>query len=106
MAIEINGLTNTQGHVGGDRNGISAGEREAVSRNLDNGATSVKDTVSFSETARRMGRLGAAVDETPVVDTQRVERIRQALEEGSYQVDAERVAEKLMEFEDLLGGRR
>ncbi len=106
MAIDINGLNNPQPQVGSDRNGLTPSEREMVGRNTDNGGTSVKDTVSFSETAMRMGRLGTAVEQTPVVDSKRVEEIRQALEAGDYQVNAERIAERLMAFESLLGGRK
>jgi negative regulator of flagellin synthesis FlgM len=102
MPIDINGLPNNPTQISGDRNGLPANEREPVNRNLENGRSSVQDTVSFSETAIRMGRLGAAMDDTPVVDTQRVEQARQALADGTYKVDAQRIAEKLMQFDDLL----
>jgi len=37
-----------------------------------------------------------------VVDTKRVEQIKQAIESGSYEVNAEKVADKLMQFESIL----
>jgi len=104
MPIDINGLSNAQAQITGDRNSLPASEREPVGLNSENGKSSVQDTVSFSETAVRMGRLGVAVDDTPVVDVQRVEKARQAILDGTYQVDPVRIAEKLMEFDNLLSG--
>jgi flagellar biosynthesis anti-sigma factor FlgM len=46
-------------------------------------------------------RLVAAL---PVVDTNRVSVIATSLDRGSYIVDAERVAEKIIEFEQGLPG--
>jgi len=102
MPIDINGLSNIQAKITGDRNGLPTSEREPVGQNSENGRSSVQDTVSFSETAVRMGRLGVAVDDTPVVDVPRVEKTRQAILDGTYNVDPARIAEKLMEFDNLL----
>lgn len=43
-----------------------------------------------------------AVADIPVVDAQRVALVRKALLEGSYKVDPERVAGKLIQFEKTL----
>ncbi len=104
MPIDINGLSNSPAQVGGDRNRLPTSEREPVGRNVENGKSSVEDTVSFSETAVRMGRLGVAMDDIPVVDSQRVEQAREAIRNGSYQVHPERIAEKLMAFDQRLAG--
>lgn len=102
MPIEINGLSNLQAQITGDRNGLPTSDREPVGSSSENSRSSVQDTVSFSETAVRMGQLGVAVDDTPVVDAQRVEKVRQALADGTYNVDPTRIAEKLMDFDIAL----
>ncbi len=106
MPIDINGLPNTHTQASGDRNILPVGERKPVGQNTDNGRSSVKDTVSFSDTAVRLGRLGVAVDDTPVVDTQRVEQARQAIQDGTYNVNPARIAEKMMALENLLSGKK
>ncbi len=104
MPIDINGVNNAQVPLTSDRNAQGVEAREPVDRSAENGPSSVKDTVSFSETAVRLGQLGVAVDDTPVVDSQRVEQAREAIRNGSYQVNPERVAEKLMAFDERLAG--
>ncbi len=102
MPIDINGLSNIQTQVTSERNGLPNSEREPVGNGSGNIRSSVQDTVSFSETAVKMGQLGVAVDDTPVVDTQRVEKVKQALMDGTYNVDPTKIAEKLMAFDNAL----
>ena len=43
------------------------------------------------------------IDETPAVDRSRVEALRTAIAEGRYEVRPERIAERLLAMERLLG---
>jgi negative regulator of flagellin synthesis FlgM len=47
-------------------------------------------------------KLSEAVASAPVVDTQKVAAVKQAVQNGTYQVDAGRVADKLLQFESGL----
>ena len=40
----------------------------------------------------------------PAVDLERIESIRKALDEGTYEIDDRRVADKLVQLERLLHG--
>jgi len=106
MPIDINGLPNAQTQVNGEQNNLPGAGAEPVGHNQDNGKSSVQDTVSFSRTAVRMGKLGAVMNDTPVVDTQRVEQVRKALMNGSHEIDPLRIANKLLQFDELLGSGR
>ncbi|GAA4327736.1 hypothetical protein GCM10023144_12660 [Pigmentiphaga soli] len=58
------------------------------------------DSISLSAMAARLAARQAG---EPPVDVEQVERIKQAMREGRFTVDAEAVADKLLEFErDLL----
>lgn len=103
MPIDINGLSNIQNQVSGERNSLPTTDRQPIGTSSENSRSSVQDTVSFSETAIKMGQLGVAVDDTPVVDTQKVERVKQALMDGTYNVDPAKIAEKLMDLDLALG---
>ena len=64
------------------------------------------DRVSLTDTARQLQALENRVAGEPVVDNQRVQAVRQSINDGSFQVDAERVAEKLIGIEQALTDAR
>lgn len=60
------------------------------------------DTVNLSNAAQILQNADKLLANTPDVDSERVERLKQEIESGSYQVNAERVAEKMLNFDNLL----
>lgn len=61
-----------------------------------------QDQVTLSTEARALKRLEAQVAGADSFDGDRVEQIRAAIAEGRYHVDAERLADKFLELENLL----
>lgn len=66
------------------------------------GKASTADTVSLTDAAKQIADLQNTVADLPVVDSKRVEAIKQALAAGTYEIDAGRVADKLAGFETEL----
>jgi negative regulator of flagellin synthesis FlgM len=64
-----------------------------------------RDSVSVSDSAVLLQKLEEAVTNAPATDSGRVEQIKQALANGEYSVDAQRVADKILKFERDLAGR-
>jgi len=62
------------------------------------------DVVTLTDLGSRLQSLTQSVADVPVVDGKRVEQFRQAIADGSYQVDAQAVADKLANFEAMLSG--
>lgn len=60
------------------------------------------DSVQLTDTAARLAELQAEVSSAEGVDLERVEAIRQQIADGSYTVDADRVANALMTMENEL----
>lgn len=65
-------------------------------------ASSTADTVTLTGSAVALQKLSEAVAKAPVVDMQKVASVKQAVQNGTYQVDAGRVADKLLQFENGL----
>ena len=56
-----------------------------------------KDSVELSREAQALKRLESQILSSPDVDFGRVASIRQAISEGSYQIDAEAIALKMLD---------
>jgi negative regulator of flagellin synthesis FlgM len=57
------------------------------------------DTVSITQSALLMAKLEEVVRNAPVVDNERVAAFKEAIASGAYEVDAQRVADRLLKFE-------
>lgn len=55
------------------------------------------DTVDLTSQAQRFLEIEAQLASTPVVDAARVAEIRDSLADGSYQINAEEIADKMLE---------
>jgi negative regulator of flagellin synthesis FlgM len=66
-------------------------------------AAKPEDSVKLTESARALA--AAAKDQAPAIDTKRVEQIRQALADGSYRVDAGKIADRLLSLEGQISGK-
>ena len=60
------------------------------------------DQLKLTDSARALQE--AARLDTAAVDPQRVERIRQALADGSYQIDPGKIADRMLSLEQQIGG--
>ncbi len=58
--------------------------------------------VKLSAEAQHLKQLEVQLKSAPDVDSDKVNALRAAIADGSYQVNAERVAEKLLDFEAQL----
>lgn len=57
------------------------------------------DTVNVSRSGLLMSRLGEVVHNAPVVDPQRVAALKDAIASGSYEIDDQKTADKLLRHE-------
>ena len=103
MAIEISGhhlaqLSNAKAEAKGQ-----VGRTDPPLPKQQTGQPSTTDTVTLTDTAAQLHKLEAAISNLPIVDAARVEDVKQALSNGKFQIQPQRVAEKLLSFENARG---
>lgn len=108
MAIEINssnqGAQALANSVAGKGNGPSRNETNSVA--TEAGRKPGSDSVSLTGTAQQLRGIEQSLASQPVVDAQRVAATRQAIENGSYEIDPNRIASKMISMELALNGAR
>jgi len=65
-------------------------------------AAASADTVTITGPALAMQKLSEAVANAPVVNTQKVASVKRAVQDGTYTIDPQRVADKLLQYENGL----
>ena len=60
------------------------------------------DTLTLTDSARSLQKIEQAIAKAPAVDAAKVAAVKQAIQSGTYQIDAGRVADKLLQFENGL----
>lgn len=105
MPIDVSGLNSAHLNQADDSRQVGVSRSEADKGRSETGGSQTNETVSLTETAAQLQTLTLELQSLPVVDSQRVENVRQALHNGSFEVNEERVAEKLTQLEQLIRGR-
>jgi negative regulator of flagellin synthesis FlgM len=101
MANKISGIDGRPVQVGGGAPVSRTKDATSEGRKADTSATA--SNIDVSDTARTMAALENRISTLPVVNENRVDAVRRAMDEGRYHVDPQRVADKMMRFEvDLL----
>ncbi|MCT8987244.1 flagellar biosynthesis anti-sigma factor FlgM [Shewanella phaeophyticola] len=103
MAIDIknNTATNTQMRTARDTQSTSKTDTAAAQKS----ATPVKtDSVSITSQAQQLQGAQTKMAALPEVDQKKVDEIKQAISEGRYKVDPEKLAANIASFEAELSG--
>ncbi len=108
MPININNITHN----------VSANERKSVEQksiknnpieNDSKGKTHVastatlqQDSVSLTGSSQQIRALEAQVARLPIIDTQKVEYIKNSISDGTFEFNASKIAEKFISYEKEL----
>ena len=101
MANKLSGIDGRPVQVGG---GAPVSRvRDTTSEGRKTETTGTASSIDVSDTARTLAALEERIGTLPIVNESRVDAVRRAVDEGRYQVDPQRVADKMLRFEvDLL----
>jgi negative regulator of flagellin synthesis FlgM len=79
-----------------------AARGESSARQPQTAGTAAGDTVNITRSGLLMRRLEEVVHNAPAADAERVAAFKDAIASGSYEVDNQKVADKLLRFEQSL----
>ncbi|WP_415902030.1 flagellar biosynthesis anti-sigma factor FlgM [Neptuniibacter sp. QD29_5] len=102
MINDITGLSSSQTNSTRARAGEGSATKTGSNDAPAQSPSSKGDTVKLSNAAQTLQNVEKQLANAPDVDSERVERLKQEIESGSYQINAERVAEKMLSFDNLL----
>ncbi len=105
MANKISGLS------GGTTASIGAGRPAAATRDAVTGGSSAQTDsspaaagdVHITDSASQLASLEQAVSSLPAVDPARVAQFSTAIEQGTYTVQPQQIADQLLQLEQALG---
>jgi negative regulator of flagellin synthesis FlgM len=84
---------------GSNGNGVVTDRSQSEPTSAAASAPQSGDTVTLTSSARSLQKIEEAVAKAPVVNAAKVAAVKQAVNSGNYQIDAGRVADKLLQFE-------
>lgn len=110
MVIDFNRPNNaaTPANSGRTGNAQAAGQNQAITAKQAASvpapaeqaqASKSGESVQLSSEAQQLQQISEKLRDQPIVDNARVAQLKQAIADGSYQVDSQRVASKLLNFE-------
>ncbi|WP_426417617.1 flagellar biosynthesis anti-sigma factor FlgM [Aestuariirhabdus sp. LZHN29] len=106
MAININNnLLNPAGartNETRDRQSGTVGAGQEGQNSVSQPAASRTDSVNLSAEGKSLRQVEEKLSAQPDIDQDRVASIKQALEDGSYQIDARKLADNLFSMETQL----
>ena len=100
--ISNNGLPLLPQAPGNQANGAAAGSNHAAT-DAPASVQGKDDSVRLTDSARAL-QDAAKVDGQSAIDTKRVEKIRQAIADGSYQVNPAAIADKMIALDAQIAG--
>ncbi len=105
MAIEINNVPPAPvqtSEVGSHRGGTTPTPTEKVAEK-NSTPSPAADQVSLTPAAQQLRSLEQQIAEQPVVDTQKVNAVKESQANGRFEIDPNRIADKMLTLERALG---
>lgn len=102
MAISINGPTGNQVGANKAQKSTETAKTADIKPNSGTDTASTEDVVELSDRARVLKAVETRIQQMPDIDQDKVDRIRNAISNGEYQIDYDKLAAAFRRFENGL----
>jgi len=100
MAVDITGIPPAQPQNGGDGvQGTAADKGQPNPQAAPVAPANTSDTLTLTSQASRLKSIESGIGAQSVIDGQRVQSLKSAIDTGAYEINPLRVAEKFIQFE-------
>ncbi len=104
MAIDTSNNVKPGNPLTSRSNGSAAasGRSDTTARGKESASGTSPDSVSLSAEAQTMHKLESAIQSASDIDSEKVDAIKQAIAEGRFEINADRLAEAMLAQDELL----
>ena len=108
MSVDLNGIGPGQVNTNRTTADKAAGSQSTPSTSGEQAKAQSPaargESVSLSSQAKNLKQLEQKLGDYPEMDDDRIAQIRSALESGTYKIDAEKLAQKMLEMDNSIFG--
>lgn len=102
MANDITNINSNRSQLSSNQSSAIKTRNEAKQGNNSESTSIAGDRVTLTDTASRLKNIEQQLTNTSSVDSERVAAVQSAISNGEYTVDADRIADKMLAFEDFM----
>jgi len=99
---DITNINSNRASLSSNQNSSIKSRNEAKQSNQSSDSTVAGDRVTLTNTASRLKDIEQQLSNSSSVDSARVAEMQTAISNGDYNVDADRIADKMLAFEDFM----
>ena len=100
---DITNINSNRAQLNSNQSSSVKSQNEAKQSNQGSSSSSDGDRVTLTNTASRLKNIENELSSASSIDSARVEQVQSAISNGDYTVDADRIADKMLDFEDFMG---
>ena len=99
---DITNINSNRAQLNSNQSSSVKSRNEAKQENQSNSTPAAGDRVTLTNTASRLKDIEQQLNNSPAVDNARVAEVQSAISNGEYNVDSDRIADKMLAFEDFM----
>ncbi len=99
---DITNINSNRAHLNSNQTSSVKNRNEAKEENSSSNASSMGDRVTLTDTASRLKDIEQQLSSSSSIDNARVAEVQSAISSGDYTVDNDRIADKMLAFEDFM----
>jgi negative regulator of flagellin synthesis FlgM len=99
---DITNINSNRAQLNSNQASSVKSRNEAKQSSQNEGSSSTGDKVTLTDAASRLKSIEQELNNASSIDNARVAEMQSAISSGEYTVDADRIADKMLDFEDFM----